>query len=210
METIDYLRMHAELLCLLGANDHDDAKRIIADHHARELSRQSEGVSESVVFNACESFMAASGHTVACAPDHMRAALTAGRRNRPAQEKAEPADGVMHARIGCDSDTEWFVELVHCLHTVRTAPTFPTREKAEAYLRGIELWLPTPHAERVRVPDGWRVMRCTGSFPGDSDCWEIYDPSGSGGVITPSDVPEATVRGLLDALSAAPEASSHG
>ena len=75
-----------------------------------------------------------------------------------AQEKAEPADGVMHARIGCDSDTEWFVELVHCLHTVRTAPTFPTREKAEAYLRGIELWLPTPHAERVRVPDGWQLV----------------------------------------------------
>lgn len=40
METIDYQRMHAQLLDMLGAKDHEDAARIIAGHHAREIASQ--------------------------------------------------------------------------------------------------------------------------------------------------------------------------
>lgn len=40
METIDYQRMHAQLLDMLGAKDHEDAVRIIAKHHALEIASQ--------------------------------------------------------------------------------------------------------------------------------------------------------------------------
>lgn len=61
---------------------------------------------------------------------------------------------VMRARIGCDSETSWYVELVRGGHTVRTANVFETREKAEAYLAGINLWLDVGDspAARARVP----------------------------------------------------------
>lgn len=61
-------------------------------------------------------------------------------------QKPEQAvgDGVVkdiRARVMCDSETEWFVQLVHQGHTVRTFNTFPTREGAEKYLEGVRLWL---------------------------------------------------------------------
>ncbi|WP_425318758.1 hypothetical protein [Pseudomonas nitroreducens] len=61
-----------------------------------------------------------------------------------------------------------------------------------------------PSAPTGQVPDGWRVMRCTSSSPRDGDKWEIYDPQGSGGVVSVHDVKDWAVRGLLDALAAAP------
>lgn len=61
-----------------------------------------------------------------------------------------------------------------------------------------------PVAQAGQVPDGWRVMRCTSSVPREGDQWEIYDPQGSGGVVSVHDVKDWAVRRLLDALAAAP------
>jgi len=61
-----------------------------------------------------------------------------------------------------------------------------------------------PVAQAGQVPDGWRVMRCTSYAPRDGDKWEIYDPQGSGGVVSVHDVKDWAVRGLLDALAATP------
>lgn len=44
----NYQAMHAQLLDMLGAKDHEDAARIIAGHHARELTRQPEVSEEDV------------------------------------------------------------------------------------------------------------------------------------------------------------------
>lgn len=61
-----------------------------------------------------------------------------------------------------------------------------------------------PVAQAGQVPDGWRVMRCTSSIQREGDQWEIYDPQGSGGVVSIHDVKDWAVRGLLDALADAP------
>ena len=66
---------------------------------------------------------------------------------------------------------------------------------------GTKLYL---HAERARVPHGWRVHMVTASAPRPGDRWEVYDASGSGGVITEAEISSPTIRRLLDALAAAP------
>ena len=171
-----------------------------ADAIDAHLARQSEGVSDEDVATAAR---IAFGDPSDLDFDSMRAALTAVLHNRPAQEKTEPVG----SSIATDDDVERVAKAAGWDNRRYMTPADYAIwcARMREFVR-----FAAPPAERVGVPDGWRVMRCTGSFPGDSDCWEIYDPSGSGGVITPSDVPEATVRGLLDALSAAPEASSHG
>lgn len=62
-----------------------------------------------------------------------------------------------------------------------------------------------PVSQAGQVPEGWRVMRCTSSIQREGDKWEIYDPQGSGGVVSTHDVKDWAVRGLLDALAAAPQ-----
>lgn len=69
---------------------------------------------------------------------------------------------------------------------------------------GVQLYA-APVAEAGQVPEGWRVMRCTSSIQREGDQWEIYDPQGSGGVVSVHDVKDWAVRGLLDALAAAPQ-----
>lgn len=64
----------------------------------------------------------------------------------------------IRARIACDSESEWFVSLVHCGHTVRTAKTFPNREGAEGYLKGINLWLEGGDSPTRTIPTGHRVV----------------------------------------------------
>jgi hypothetical protein len=66
----------------------------------------------------------------------------------------------------------------------------------------------THPAEPVKVADGWRVMACTSSVPRPGDRWEIYDPSGSGGVVTSSEVADPVVRRLLDSLANTPKEST--
>nr|WP_294980110.1 hypothetical protein [uncultured Pseudomonas sp.] len=78
-----------------------------------------------------------------------------------------------------------------------------TDAAAGLYGPGIKLYA-APVSQAGQVPDGWRVMRCTSSVPRDGDKWEIYDPQGSGGVVSVHDVKDWAVRGLLDALAAAP------
>jgi hypothetical protein len=54
----------------------------------------------------------------------------------------------------------------------------------------------------AQVADGWRVVSFTGSTKRhDDDRWEVYDPTGSGGVVRTSDIGHSAVRGLLDALA---------
>lgn len=59
-------------------------------------------------------------------------------------------------------------------------------------------------APRAAMPDGWRVNFATGKSLRLGDRWEIYDPSGTGGVVNLDYVKEHIVRKFLDALSAAP------
>lgn len=72
-------------------------------------------------------------------------------------------------------------------------------------IRALRKLYAAPVAQAGQVPEGWRVMRCTSSAPRDGDKWEIYDPQGCGGVVSVHDVKDCAVRGLLDALSAAPQ-----
>lgn len=44
MDTTDHKALHAHLLNLLGAKDHEDAARIIGEHHARELREREVGM----------------------------------------------------------------------------------------------------------------------------------------------------------------------
>ena len=60
-------------------------------------------------------------------------------------------------------------------------------------------------AAQAKVTEGWRVMHCTSSSQREGDKWEVYDPQGSGGVVSAHDVRDRVVRGLLDALAAAPQ-----
>lgn len=55
------------------------------------------------------------------------------------------------------------------------------------------------------VPSGFRVMKPTSSVRRGGR-WEIYAPSGSGGIVHEDDVTDWVVRNLLDALAAAPQA----
>ncbi len=60
-----------------------------------------------------------------------------------------------------------------------------------------------PHTSAV--PEGWKIMRFTGTDFGDGSRWEIYDETGSGGAVDVRDVRDETVRKLLDWLSATPQ-----
>lgn len=73
------------------------------------------------------------------------------------------------------------------------------------YELAAEAKVAVPVAQAGQVPEGWLVMRCTSSVPREGDQWEIYDPQGSGGVVSVHDVKDWAVRGLLDALAAVPQ-----
>ncbi|MBB4863311.1 hypothetical protein HNP46_002158 [Pseudomonas nitritireducens] len=80
-------------------------------------------------------------------------------------------------------------------------------ESARSVVAILEELLADAHAtvaQAGQVPEGWRVMRCTSSIQREGDRWEIYDPQGSGGVVSEHDVKDLAVRGLLDAIAAAP------
>lgn len=61
----------------------------------------------------------------------------------------------------------------------------------------------TPAQPEAGVPEGWRITRASSEANRPLDRWEIYDPSGVGGVVSLNDVPDWIVRSLLDALAAA-------
>lgn len=66
---------------------------------------------------------------------------------RLVEDLSQPFRQDIQARVSTDDGSQWFVELVHCGHTVRTAKTFETRDGADGYLYGINLWLGTPSDE---------------------------------------------------------------
>jgi hypothetical protein len=79
---------------------------------------------------------------------------------QPVEAVDEPRQDI-RARIGCESEDEWFVTLVHGGHTVRTAKVFPTREGAEKYMEGVNLWLNVDADlahPRPTVPNGYTLI----------------------------------------------------
>lgn len=85
--SIDYQAMHAQLLDMLGAKGHQDAARIIAGHHACELARQSEGVSEEDMRIAQEGLEYFDRTGDAGDKEYVRAILAVW-HNRPAQDSS--------------------------------------------------------------------------------------------------------------------------
>ena len=90
----------------------------------------------------------------------------------------------------------------HAILTLEGGFQVPITRSGDGYVCD---WLQAPPAQPAeRVPEGWCVSACTSSTPRDGDKWEVYDPSGSGGVVSDFDICDPMVRKLLDALAAAP------
>jgi hypothetical protein len=78
------------------------------------------------------------------------------------------------------------------------------------YGRAVERALaaqPAPGGE-VALPEGWRVHALFEPRYAAGCPWEVYDPTGSGGVVHVSAVTDDRVRRLLDALAATPPAET--
>ena len=77
------------------------------------------------------------------------------------------------------------------------------RQRAHQFIR--------THAPEIRAAlelqaklKGWRVMPMTGFKRSPDEQFEIYDPSGNGGVVLASDISDMTALRLIAALAAPP------